>query len=150
MASEPLTIYTIGFTKKSAERFFGILKAHGIRRVVDIRLSNSGQLAGFTKSDDLRYFLSEICGADYVHEPRLAPTKDLLTSFRDRQCTWDEYEQVFEGLMTDRRVADEVDRSLFAGPAALLCSEPTADQCHRRLVAEHLQRAWGQVEIVHL
>lgn len=150
MENAQVTIYTVGFTKKSAEQFFGLLRANGIRRVVDIRLSNSGQLAGFTKHDDLRFFLSEICDAEYVHEPRLAPTKELLTSFRDRKLPWDEYEQVFEGLMVERRVADTIDRSLFAEPAVMLCSEATADECHRRLVAEHLKTAWGDVEIVHL
>jgi uncharacterized protein (DUF488 family) len=149
-SSEPVTIYTIGFTKKSAADFFGILQSNDIRRVVDIRLNNSGQLAGFTKSDDLRYFLAVICGAEYVHEPSLSPTKELLTSRRDGRVSWAEYEQVFGQLMVERGVADTIDRSLFATPAVLLCSEATADHCHRRLVAEYLKAAWGDVEIVHL
>ncbi|HUG13617.1 MAG TPA: DUF488 domain-containing protein [Thermomicrobiales bacterium] len=145
-----MEIYTIGFTKKSAAEFFRLLKVNDIRRIVDIRLSNSGQLAGFTKQDDLQFFLSEICDADYVHEPMLAPTKELLSSYRDKQCSWAEYERVFDGLMQERCIDENIDRSLFAQRSALLCSEPTADQCHRRLVAEYLQRAWGNVDIVHL
>lgn len=145
-----MEIYTIGFTKKSASEFFGLLKSHDIRRIIDIRLNNAGQLAGFTKQDDLRYFLAEICGADYVHEPLLAPTKELLSSYRDKRCSWEEYEHVFDGLMRERQVDEAIDASLFAERAALLCSEPTADQCHRRLVAEYLREAWGNIDIVHL
>jgi uncharacterized protein (DUF488 family) len=143
-------IYTIGFTQKSARQFFDILRANDIRRVVDIRLHNSGQLAGFTKKDDLAYFLREICDADYVHEPRLAPSEQLLKDYRAGRTSWQEYEPIFNGLMRERDVAQAVDRALFDRPAVLLCSEPTAEHCHRRLVAEHLQREWGDVSIVHL
>jgi uncharacterized protein (DUF488 family) len=143
-------IYTIGFTQKSARQFFDILKANGIRRLVDVRLSNSGQLAGFTKATDLAYFLSEICDAEYVHEPRLAPTKELLSDYRNGKRTWAEYEVIFNGLMAERQIASTISPSLFDGPAVMLCSEATADQCHRRLVAEYLQRHWDDVTIRHL
>jgi uncharacterized protein (DUF488 family) len=143
-------IYTIGFTQKSAQQFFTILKERGIRRLIDIRLNNSSQLAGFTKASDLAWFLREICDADYQHEPLLAPTKELLSGYRAGKLDWTEYERVFAGLMTERDVANHIDPTLFSEPTVLLCSEPTADQCHRRLVAEHLQRTWGDVEIVHL
>jgi uncharacterized protein (DUF488 family) len=143
-------IYTIGFTQKSARQFFDILKGNGIRRVIDIRLHNSGQLAGFTKQHDLEYFLAEICGAEYVHEPRLAPTKELLSDYRAGRRSWQDYERIFEGLLVERQIAGTLDQALFDRPAVLLCSEPTADQCHRRLVAEHLQRHWDGVTIHHL
>lgn len=145
-----MEIYTIGFTQKSARQFFDLLKANGIRRLIDVRLSNSGQLAGFTKAADLAYFLREICDAEYVHEPRLAPTKELLSNYRSGKCTWTEYEEIFNGLMTERQIAANISQSLFEVPAVMLCSEATADQCHRRLVAEYLQRHWGDVTIQHL
>lgn len=145
-----MEIYTIGFTQKSARQFFELLKAHGIRRVVDIRRRNTGQLAGFTKKDDLEYFLHEIVGADYVHEPLLAPSDELLSDYRAGKTSWEQYEPIFHGQLVERDVVNVVPRSLFDRPAALLCSEPTADQCHRRLVAEHLRQAWGDVRVVHL
>jgi uncharacterized protein (DUF488 family) len=143
-------IYTIGFTQKSAEGFFGLLKQHQIKRLIDIRLNNTGQLAGFTKQSDLQYFLREICSADYIHQPLLAPTKELLSNYRHGKCTWEEYEQIFHRLMVDRCVDTAIDRSLFQTRAVLLCSEATAEQCHRRLVAEYLNDHWGDIDITHL
>lgn len=144
-----MKIYTIGFAKKNATTFFGILKKAGIRRLIDIRLYNVSQLAGFTKRDDLAFFVREICGADYVHELLLAPTAELLDAVK-KGGSWAEYETGFCKLITERKIETAVDRHLFDVPAVLLCSEPTADQCHRRLVAEHLRDKWGDVEIVHL
>lgn len=145
-----MEIHTIGFTQKSARQFFDLLKAHGIRRLVDVRLSNSGQLAGFTKSTDLAYFLDEICGAEYVHQSLLAPTKELLSNYRNGKCSWAEYENIFNALLAQRRIETAISPSLFDIPAVMLCSEPTAEQCHRRLVAEYLQRHWDDVTIHHL
>jgi len=145
-----MEIYTIGFTQKSARQFFDLLKANGIRRVIDIRLSNSGQLAGFTKSADLAYFLGEICDAEYVHEPQLAPTKELLSNYRNDRCSWTDYEHIFNALLAERSIATALSPTLFDIPAVMLCSEPTAEQCHRRLVAEYLQRHWDDVTIHHL
>ncbi|HEX5164167.1 MAG TPA: DUF488 domain-containing protein [Thermomicrobiales bacterium] len=145
-----MEIYTIGFTQKSARQFFDLLKANGIRRLIDIRLSNTGQLAGFTKSTDLAYFLEEICGAEYTHQPLLAPTKQLLTDYRNGRTSWAGYERIFESLMTERQIETAISPSLFNVPSVMLCSEPTADQCHRRLVAEYLQRHWDDVTIHHL
>jgi uncharacterized protein (DUF488 family) len=143
-------IFTIGFAGKPAPEFFGILRTAGIRRLIDIRLNNSSQLAGFTKSDSLPFFLKEILGADYHHEPLLCPTKEILSGYQDKKIGWEEFESRFLELLRNREVADKLDRSLFAVPAVLLCSEPTADKCHRRLVAEHLASAWGGVTITHL
>jgi uncharacterized protein (DUF488 family) len=143
-------VYTLGFTKRSAADFFGALKAAGIQRLLDVRLHNTGQLAGFTKRDDLAYFLRELCGAEYRHEPLLAPTADLLDAYRKRKGSWQEYERGFRALMAERAIEREYDPSLFAAPTVLLCSETTAERCHRRLVLEHLQQHWGGLEIVHL
>jgi uncharacterized protein (DUF488 family) len=143
-------IYTIGFTRKSAADFFGALRGAAIRRLVDIRISNASQLAGFTKKDHLPFFLEELCGAEYVHEPRLAPTLELMLAVRKRNVTWAEYEQRFLQLLHSRRVDRQIGRDLFDVPTVLLCTEPTAERCHRRLVVEYLGRAWGNVTPRHL
>ncbi len=145
-----MEVYTIGFTKKNAREFFGRLKQAGIRRLVDIRLNNVSQLAGFTKKEDLRFFLEEVCGAEYVHEPLLAPTQTILDDYKKRKGTWQEYETQFLRLMEERRIEHALDRSLLDRPTVLLCSEPAPDCCHRRLVAEYLRERWGNLEIVHL
>ena len=146
------TLYTIGFTKSSAEHFFERLRQAGIRRVVDIRLNNTSTLAGFTRKDDLAFFLRTIWNLDtqYVHEPLLAPTPELLKAIQGKQITWDEYAARYSALIAERDVATRLARSTFEGPTVLLCSEATAEQCHRRLVAEHLSAAWGNLEIAHL
>jgi uncharacterized protein (DUF488 family) len=143
-------IYTIGFTQKSAEQFFGLLSANGIQRLLDVRLNNTGQLAGFTKKPDLEYFLRELCGAAYVHEPRLAPSEELFKGYRGKQVGWTEYERIFVGLMRERQAETLFDPSFFDTPTVLLCSEATAEHCHRRLIAEYLRDQWGDVEIIHL
>jgi uncharacterized protein (DUF488 family) len=144
------TLYTIGFTKSSAEHFFGRLQAAGVRRLVDIRLHNTSTLAGFTKKDDLAFFLRAILDVEYVHEPLLAPTPELLKAIQGKQIGWDEYEARYTALIEERNVAGVLERATFEGPTVLLCSEATAEHCHRRLVAEHLSAAWGGLEIAHL
>jgi uncharacterized protein (DUF488 family) len=145
-----MEIYTIGFAKKSAETFFGALRKAGIKRLIDIRLNNTSQLAGFTKRDDLRFFLKEMCGADYIHEPLLAPTVEILNSYKKKKISWQEYEQRFLELMAQRKIEEKIDRNLFNGPTVLLCSEAKADRCHRRLVLEYLRSKWGNFQIIHL
>lgn len=145
-----MDIYTIGFTKKSAEAFFTALGNAKIERLVDVRLNNTSQLAGFAKRDDLRYLLRELVGADYVHEPRLAPTRDLLKTYRSGDTTWEAYELAFLELMERRSIQDVLHRDLFVGRSVLLCSEPTVDRCHRRLVVEYLDVMWGNVRAVDL
>ena len=142
-------IYTIGFTKKSASEFFGMLKESGAKRLVDVRLNNVSQLAGFAKRDDLEYFLRQICRMDYVHMPNLAPTKEMLDAYRKEHRDWQTYEREFLALMDARRVAKLGIKRIMSN-ACLLCSEDTPDRCHRRLVAEYLRRHWGDVEITHL
>jgi uncharacterized protein (DUF488 family) len=145
-----MEIYTIGFTKKTAAQFFGALKDAGIQRLIDVRLNNSSQLAGFTKRDDLLFFLGRILGADYEHDVTLAPTAGLLESYRKKDMTWESYEAAFLTLMRSRRIEDHLDRTKFLVPTVLLCSEASPKRCHRRLVAEYLGERWGKMEIVHL
>jgi uncharacterized protein (DUF488 family) len=143
-------VYSIGFTKKTAKQFFGILGKTGIRRLLDVRLKNASQLAGFTKREDLKYFLREICAAEYVHEPQLAPTKEILDEYKKHKGSWEEYERRFLALMAIRKVEEKLDTGIFAVPTVLLCSEPTPDHCHRRLVLEYLQQKWSNLTIHHL
>jgi uncharacterized protein (DUF488 family) len=145
-----MEVYTIGFAQKSADEFFGALRQAGIKRLLDVRLHNSSQLAGFTKKSDLPFFLKEICGAEYVHEPMLAPSQELFDYYKKQKGTWEEYERRFLALMAERKVEEKIDPSIFEVPTVLLCTEPTAERCHRRLVLEHLQSKWGDIEMVHL
>jgi len=145
-----MEVCSIGFTQKTAEQFFTLLRRAGIRRLLDVRLNNVSQLAGFTKREDLRYFLREICGADYRHEPLLAPTREILDEYKKHKGSWPAYEEKFLALMADRKIEDSLDRALFAIPTALLCSEPTAEHCHRRLVLDYLRDKWGDLTITHL
>lgn len=144
-----MKVYTLGFTKKSAEAFFSTLRDSGARRVVDVRLNNVSQLAGFSKRDDLRYFLREICDLDYVHLPALAPTQELLSAYRKGGGDWPAYEREFLSLMRARRIENTIPPDLIAD-GCLLCSEDKPHHCHRRLVAEYLRDRWGDLEIVHL
>jgi uncharacterized protein (DUF488 family) len=145
-----MEIYSIGFTQKSAGEFFTALKVAGIRRLLDVRLNNTSQLAAFAKKDDLAYFLEAICGAEYHHEPLLAPTQDILDTYKKRKGDWAAYEREFLTLMGERKVEAKLDRAQFAQPTVLLCSEPTPEHCHRRLVLEYLQKKWGDITIHHL
>ena len=145
-----MEIHTIGFTKKSAAEFFTTLRRAGIRRLIDVRLNNTSQLAGFAKRDDLQFFLREVCGAEYCHEPTLAPTKEILDAYKKKQISWEEYETRYLDLLVERAAEQTVDRQWFDVPAVLLCSEPSPERCHRRLAAEYLAGKWGGVEIVHL
>jgi uncharacterized protein (DUF488 family) len=116
-----------------------------------VRLNNVSQLAGFTKRDDLPFFLGELCnGAEYVHEKLLAPTRELLDAYKKQKGSWADYEQAFLALMAERQIETAIDKSVFDRPTVLLCSEPTAEHCHRRLVAEYLSERWGDCRIIHL
>lgn len=144
-----MKIFTIGFTKKTAEAFFRELKKAGVKRLIDIRLNNISQLAGFTKKDDLRYFTKAICDIDYVHIPELAPTQDILDAYKKQNGDWDLYERRFLDLIKKRRIEETSSRELLDG-GCLLCSEEKPQHCHRRLVAEYLKEKWGDVEIEHI
>jgi uncharacterized protein (DUF488 family) len=144
-----MRIFTIGFTKKSAEAFFTRLQNAGVRRLVDVRLNNISQLAGFTKKDDLRYFLKAICNIEYVHLPELAPTAEILDAYKkQKHGDWELYERRFLDLMRSRQV-ENTPREILAD-GCLLCSEEKPLHCHRRLVAEYLKEHWGDVEIEHI
>lgn len=144
-----MKLYTIGFTKKSAEEFFTKLCKAGVKRIVDVRLNNVSQLAGFTKKEDLRYFAKAICGMDYVHLPDLAPTQDILDEYKKKRGDWSVYEKNFLELMVKRRIEETVSKEILED-GCLLCSEPQPQNCHRRLVAEYLQSKWSDVEINHI
>ncbi len=144
-----MKVFTIGFTKTSAESFFNRLQKAGVKRVIDVRLNNVSQLAGFAKKDDLRYFLKAIGGIDYSHEPMLAPTQEMLDAYKKDGGDWADYERRFLALIAERRIEDIVQRTAVDG-ACLLCSEDKPAQCHRRLVVEYLQRKWGDIEVAHL
>ena len=145
-----MKVWTIGFTGRTAEAFFGTLRPAGVRRLVDVRLHNTSQLAGFTKRSDLPFFLRELCDAEYIHEPLLAPSEDLFPFIKKRGGSWVEYERRFLALMAERRVETEIERTTFAVPAVLLCTEPSPERFHRRLVLEYLHSRWGSIEPCHL
>jgi uncharacterized protein (DUF488 family) len=144
-----MKVFTIGFTKKSARTFFTKLSKSGARRLVDVRLNNISQLAGFAKKDDLQFFVSEICQMEYLHLPILAPTADMLDAYKKNKGDWSVYERDFLALMACREIENTVAREQIAD-GCLLCSEDTPEHCHRRLVAEYLREKWGDLEIVHI
>jgi len=145
-----MDLYTIGFTHKTAQDFFGLLKGAGVRRVLDVRLSNTSQLAGFTKMQDLPYFLKALCAAEYLHEPLLAPTRELMERYRKGKGSREEFRAGYLRLLAERRVAERLERKVLEGPTALLCAETDAAQCHRSFAAEYLARRWPDLKPVHL
>ncbi len=146
-----MEIFTIGFAQTPAAEFFGKLKRASIRRLLDVRLNNTSQLAAFAKRDDLQFFLREICDARYEHEPLLAPTQPMLDAYKKHKGSWQDYEEKFLELMAERRIEQNLDHERFATtPTVLLCSERTADHCHRRLVLEYLAAKWPKAAPVHL
>lgn len=146
-----MEVYSIGFAQWSAAAFFKALKEAGIRRLIDVRVNNESQLAGFTKRRDLEFFLHELSQVDYFHDLRLAPTKELLKAFRHKRMGWVDYEHEFRRLITDRQIEALYGPANFAMPTALLCSERSPDHCHRRLVLEYLKAtSVPAMEIVHL
>jgi uncharacterized protein (DUF488 family) len=144
-----MKVFTIGFTRKTAEKFFGKLRSSGAKRIVDVRLNNVSQLAGFAKRDDLRYFARHICDMDYVHVPELAPTQAILDEYKKHKGDWAVYERKFLALMAERRIEEKMPKELIDG-GCLLCSEDKPHHCHRRLVAEYLKEKWGEVFVEHL
>ncbi len=143
-----MKVFTIGFTKKSAEEFFTKLRDSEARRVLDVRLHNASQLAGFSKRDDLDFFLRELCQMEYQHVPQLAPTPEMLAEYRKNR-DWGSYEACFVSLLKERCIKDTLAPELVDA-SCLLCSEDEATHCHRRLIAEYLREQWGDIEIVHL
>ncbi len=146
-----MKIYTIGFTQKSAETFFELIKKNEIELLIDIRLNNVSQLAGFAKGKDLEYFLKTICNCNYVHDVAFAPTKELLDGYRAKKISWQAYEDYFPQIMSGRKIEDRFER-LYAKNKriCLLCTEPVPDKCHRRLVSEYLRDKIGDIDIIHI
>lgn len=147
-----MKIFTIGFTKKDAKTFFELLQKNKIDLLLDIRINNVSQLAGFAKGNDLGYFINEILNAKYIHDTRFAPTKELLDSYRDKNINWLEYEKEFNKIIEDRRIVDIFQDNYYKNyeRVCLLCSESEADKCHRRLIAEYLKENLSDIEIIHI
>lgn len=145
-----MEVYTIGFKGKTAAEFFGALRQAGVKRVLDVRLNNTSHLAGFARKEHLPFFLKEICGAEYVHEPIFAPTEELLDDYQAKKIKWGDYERRFTQILSERHVEEKIAPDYFSVPTALLCSETKADKCHRRLVLEYLNSKWGSMSVVHL
>jgi uncharacterized protein (DUF488 family) len=149
-----MELYTIGFTGKSAKQFFELLKQHQIRTMVDIRLNNSSQLSGFSKGNDLKYFLKTICNIEYIHLIELAPTKELFDEYRNKKIKWEEFEKLYLGLLADRNIKEVLDSKIGSDfeHICLLCSEASAEKCHRRLAAEYIKNEYPEknISIVHI
>jgi len=143
-----MRIFTIGFTKTSAENFFERLRISGVKKIIDTRLNNTSQLSGFAKGSDLEFFSKSICNIKYSQNLDFAPTKEMLSQYRKKEISWDDYEKTFYRLIQDRKI-ELIEKDLLED-ACLLCSEDKPHHCHRRLVAEYLDKNWGSVEIIHL
>lgn len=145
-----MKIFTIGFTKKSAEGFFNLIKKSGVKRVIDVRLNNTSQLSGFAKQDDLRYFLKELCNVNYIHLLELAPTEQVLTPYRHKEHDWQQFKDEFLKLMEERQIEKHLDKKLL-DHSCLLCGEEKPEHCHREFIVEYLQSHWqDKIEVEHL
>ncbi|OPZ95085.1 MAG: hypothetical protein BWY74_00051 [Firmicutes bacterium ADurb.Bin419] len=149
-----MRLFTIGFTKKSAKEFFTILKNRGVKKLIDIRLNNTSQLAGFSKGEDLKFFLEEFCEISYYHDLNFAPTKEILDNYKNKKITWKDYEELYNSILAKRNInkwLEEHYKLNFEG-ICFLCSEEKADKCHRRLAAEYIAKNYPdlKIEIVHL
>jgi uncharacterized protein (DUF488 family) len=146
-----MEILSIGLSGRSAESFFGALRDAEVKRVLDVRLHNTSNLAGYGKAAHLPYFVRELCGAEYEHEPLLAPSPQLFDALKkSRTLSWQDYEGGIRDLMATRRIEERLDPGAFAVRTALLCACADAEHCHRRIVLEYLEAAWGSLEITHL
>ena len=143
-----MNIFTIGFSQKSAEEFFTLLTKNKVKKLIDIRLNNKSQLAGFANVKHLPYFL-KLHNIEYEYKPELAPSKDLLDGYKKKTINWNEYIEIYNRLLDDRNILKNISIDKFED-AVLLCSEPTADQCHRRLMAEFLAKNFDNINIRHL
>lgn len=145
-----MTAYTIGFTKKTAEQFFRLLTDNNVKRLLDVRLNNVSQLAGFAKKNDLKFFLEQLADCNYVHLPNLAPEKSTLHAYKKGEMEWEKYEDIYFNLMSRRSIEKELTLDLLEH-GCLLCSEHLPHHCHRRLVVEYLNNYWGRkIEVIHL
>lgn len=144
-----IKLLTIGFTNKSAQKFFELLKKNEVKKIIDTRINNTSQLSGFAKGSDLAYFAKAIGNMDYLHKIDFAPTKELLEKYRKGIITWEEYETEYLNLLDTRKVGNKINvEELHQN--CLLCSEHTPEKCHRRLLAEYIKAHFNNVEIIHL
>lgn len=144
-----IKIYTIGFTGKTAEKFFALLNNAGVKKIVDTRINNVSQLSGFAKGSDLKFFAKEICNMSYEHIIDFAPSKELFKRYRDKEMSWLEFEIEYLNLLDLRKIAQKIELEKLH-KNCLLCSEHTPEKCHRRLLAEYINQVKGNVEIIHL
>jgi uncharacterized protein (DUF488 family) len=150
LSPEKVSVATIGFTQSTAQRFFDRLLHANVKTVIDVRLHNTSQLAAFAKADDLAFFLQQIGGIKYVHQPLLAPTDAMLKTYKKEKGDWGVYQGRFLELMAERKIENKLSPSILNG-ACLLCSEALPHFCHRRLVCEYLNDKWdGVLEVQHL
>ena len=144
-------IFTIGFTKKTAEEFFDLLELRKVKKVIDVRFNNTSQLLAFSKYPDIEYFLRKISNIDYVHDLNFAPTARILDSYKKKFITWNDYEEAFAAMMSTRNIDEYILKNYAdAENICLLCTEQSSLNCHRRLVAEKIADVLGDVEIIHL
>lgn len=148
-ASQQGILFTIGFAQKSAQQFFETLEYNQIKTLIDVRLNNVSQLAGFTKKNDLKYFLNKLCDIEYIHCPVFAPTKEILDAYKKKEISWEEYENVYCDLLSERQASTRIEPHEL-NMSCFLCSEPKADKCHRRLLAEYLKKSYSNLIIKHL
>lgn len=144
-----MNLFTIGFTGKSAEKFFGLLKSSKATKLIDIRINRTSQLAGFAKEQDLEFFLPKLAGMDYFVREDLAPTKELLSSYRDKEINWEEFAQKYQALLEQRGSLESLDSEVFDN-AVLLCSENEPEKCHRTLLAELISKKFVGLQISNL
>ncbi len=144
-----MVVCTIGFSKKNLRELISKLKDAGVEKVMDIRLNNTSQLAGYAKKQDLEYVL-DLVGIDYEHYPELAPTEELLKDYKGKKVSWDEYEKAFNAILDQRKPMDHLEHQKEPGTICLLCSEDKPQNCHRRLVAEYFKANAEEIEIRHL
>lgn len=144
-----IKLYTIGFTGKPAEKFFSLLKNSEVTKIVDTRINNVSQLSGFAKGSDLKFFAKEIGNMAYVHNLDFAPTKELLSRYRDKKISWSEYEIEYLNLLDIRKIAQKIEIEKLH-QNCLLCSEHTPEKCHRRLLADYLKHLKSDIEVIHL
>lgn len=144
-----LELFTIGYTKKSAEKFFGIITNNKIEIVADVRLYNSTQLAGFSKSTDLQYFLKKICGCNYIALKHLAPNPSLFENYKNGKTTWNGYEKIYNRFL-DTQANLDFFYAFKNKRICILCAESTPEHCHRRLIAEKISKTYDNVKITHL
>jgi uncharacterized protein (DUF488 family) len=144
-------IYTIGFTQKTAQEFFELLKNNHVEHVIDIRLNNTSQLAAFAKYPDIKYFLKAICNIEYVHDLDLAPTENIMKEYKNKKIDWQQYEKEFDTLLKQRNIDSYIKEKYSSmNHVCLLCSEATADRCHRQLIAKKFADLFEDVTIKHL